>query len=206
MDSEKSTLLPSTTSSLLTMLLRRPTVLLVAPLVAVYWMRSFRVASYTEALAQALGLARQMAFIAGLFYDVGQLVLSICIPDQFAEILKQQQASGAGLFEVEHQMLGYDHAAVGAECEKRRTLCHAPRRTKKALDDTASPECFRVAHGSVNLAHSEKSHKFRLTCSMPLRRIAIAKFAINIVHICRVLSCRLFLVVFNRNLLGDRRS
>ncbi len=33
----------------------------------------------------------------------------------------------------------------------------------------------------------------------------MAKFSTGVASICRVLCCRLFLAVFNRNLLGDRR-
>ncbi|MDO8991303.1 MAG: HDOD domain-containing protein [Sideroxyarcus sp.] len=84
-----------------------------------YWTRSFRVASYTEALAQCLGGPRQLSFTSGLFYDVGQLVLSICIPEKFAEIVVQQQQSGLSLIEVEHSVLGFDHAEIGAEMAKR---------------------------------------------------------------------------------------
>jgi HD-like signal output (HDOD) protein len=84
-----------------------------------YWMRSFKVASYTESLAQCLGGVRQLSFTSGLFYDVGQLVLSICIPERFADILAQQKASGLNLIEVEQAMLGFDHAEIGAEMAKR---------------------------------------------------------------------------------------
>jgi len=84
-----------------------------------YWMRSFRVASYTEALAQSLGSARQLSFTSGLFHDVGQLVLSICIPEKFAGVLAQQKATGADLIEIEQAVLGFNHAEIGAEMAKR---------------------------------------------------------------------------------------
>lgn len=84
-----------------------------------YWMRSFKVASYTEALAQCLGGMRQLSFTSGLFYDVGQLVLSICIPEKFADILAQQKATGLNLIKVEQAVLGFDHSEIGAEMAKR---------------------------------------------------------------------------------------
>ena len=70
-----------------------------------YWINSFRVATYTEALAQCLGGARQMSFTAGLFHDVGQLALSICIPEKFAGLLAQQKNSGLSLIELERAEL-----------------------------------------------------------------------------------------------------
>ncbi|ADE11537.1 HDOD domain-containing protein [Sideroxydans lithotrophicus] len=84
-----------------------------------YWMRGIRVATYTEALAQCLGGGRQLSFTAGLFHDVGQLVLSICIPEAFADILAQQKSSGTDLLEIEHAVLGFDHAEIGADMARR---------------------------------------------------------------------------------------
>jgi putative nucleotidyltransferase with HDIG domain len=84
-----------------------------------YWVRSFRVATYTEALTQCLGGGRKLSFTAGLFHDVGQLVLSICIPEKFAEIVAQHEASGLDLIEIEKSVLGFDHAEIGAEMAKR---------------------------------------------------------------------------------------
>ena len=102
-----------------------------------YWKRSIRVASYTEALAQCLGRTRQLSFTAGLFHDVGQLVLSICIPEQFADLLSQQKASGAGLIELERRVLGFDHAEIGAEMARRWNF---PRDIEHAIHYWRNPE------------------------------------------------------------------
>lgn len=84
-----------------------------------YWIRSLRVAAYTKALAQCLKQDQQMAFTAGMFHDIGQLVLDICIPEQFASILQQQKTSGLNLIEIEQSQLGCDHALIGAEVARR---------------------------------------------------------------------------------------
>lgn len=108
-----------------------------------YWMRSFRVATYTEALAQCLEGARQQSFTAGLFHDVGQLVLSICIPEKFAAILEQQSTSGLSLIEVEHAVLGFDHAEIGAEMARRWNfppeIEHAIQCWRKSEDEPFMP-------------------------------------------------------------------
>jgi putative nucleotidyltransferase with HDIG domain len=84
-----------------------------------YWVRSFRVATYTEALSQCMGGARQLAFTAGMFHDVGQLILNVCIPEKFAAILEQEKATGLQLVELEKNVLGFDHAEIGAEMARR---------------------------------------------------------------------------------------
>jgi len=84
-----------------------------------YWIRSLRVAGYTKALAQCLKQDQQMAFTAGMFHDIGQLVLDICIPEQFSSMLEQHKTSGLSLVEIEQSQLGCDHALIGAEVAKR---------------------------------------------------------------------------------------
>lgn len=116
-----------------------------------YWMRNFRVATYTEALAQCLGGTRQLSFTAGLFHDVGQLVMSICAPEQFAEILKRQKASGSSLVEIEREMLGFDHAVLGAEMARRWNF---PPKIEHAIHYWRTPESvsFEPITGMVHVA------------------------------------------------------
>jgi putative nucleotidyltransferase with HDIG domain len=84
-----------------------------------YWVRSFRVATYTEALSSCMGGTRQLAFTAGMFHDVGQLILNVCIPEKFAAILEQEKKTGFNLLDIEKTALGYDHAEIGAEMARR---------------------------------------------------------------------------------------
>jgi putative nucleotidyltransferase with HDIG domain len=116
-----------------------------------YWTRSFRVASYTESLAQSLGGGRQLSFTAGLFHDVGQLVLSICIPEKFAEILAQHKDSGLSLIEVEQAVLGFDHAEIGAEMAKHWNF---PPEIEHAIKFWRAPEHepFEQINGLVYVA------------------------------------------------------
>lgn len=116
-----------------------------------YWMRNFRVATYTEALAQSLGGARQLAFTSGLFHDVGQLVMSICVPEKFSEILARQKTSGLSLVEVEREMLGFDHAVIGAEMARRWNF---PPKIEHAIHFWRAPESvsFEPITGMVHVA------------------------------------------------------
>ncbi|OGS91669.1 MAG: hypothetical protein A2Z95_05695 [Gallionellales bacterium GWA2_60_18] len=116
-----------------------------------YWMHSFRVATYTEALAQCLGGTRQMSFTAGLFHDVGQLVLSICIPEKFSGLLAQQKNSGVSLIELEKAELGFDHAEIGAEMARRWNF---PPEIEHAINYWHTPEHepFEQINGLVHVA------------------------------------------------------
>lgn len=84
-----------------------------------YWQRCFRVAAYSKALAGCLRVDQKMAFTAGMFHDIGLLVLDLCIPEQFAALLQRQATSNLPLIEIEQASLGFDHAEVGAEVIRR---------------------------------------------------------------------------------------
>lgn len=116
-----------------------------------YWVRSLRVAGYAKSLARCLKQDQQMAFSAGMFHDIGQLVLDVCIPEQFARMLEQQKASGQSLIEIEQAQLGCDHALIGAEVVKRWNfppeIEHAARYWR-----TPDHEPFEPMTGMVHVA------------------------------------------------------
>lgn len=82
---------------------------------AEFWKHSFRVAGYAKALEQSLRLEPKMAFTAAMFHEIGQLVLDVCIPQQFDQVLQHQKSSRLSLLEIEQQEFGFDHAEIGAE-------------------------------------------------------------------------------------------
>jgi len=102
-----------------------------------YWLHSFRVAGYTQALAKCLGHDQQLAFTIGMFHDIGLLVLDVCIPERFAGILAKQNASGLELTEIEQAELGFDHALVGAEMAKRWNF---PQEIEQSIHYWRTPE------------------------------------------------------------------
>lgn len=115
-----------------------------------YWQRCFRVAAISGALAKALGLDQQMAFTAGMFHDIGQLVLDLCIPEQFADLL-EQVIFGADLIEAERSALGFDHAEMGAEVIQRWNF---PPEIERVVRHWRDPEHepFDLLTGVVHVA------------------------------------------------------
>lgn len=102
-----------------------------------FWLRSFRVATYTEAVANCLGEERQQAFTAGMFHDIGQLVFDVCIPEQFTDLLRQQKVTGMELIEVERMVLGFDHGEIGGDMAKRWNF---PPKIEHAIRYWRTPE------------------------------------------------------------------
>ncbi|MFA7399835.1 MAG: HDOD domain-containing protein [Sideroxydans sp.] len=116
-----------------------------------YWQRCFRVAALSKALAKELRQAQQLAFTAGMFYDIGQLVLDLCIPQQFSELLQRQKTSGSGLAELEHSELGFDHADVGAELIR---LWNFPSEIEQVVRYWQQPECKTSYDPLVCIVHT----------------------------------------------------
>ena len=56
----------------------------------------------------------QNAFTAALLHDIGNLVMAVCIPEQFKKAIQECKSSGRPPCEVETEILGMTHADVGA--------------------------------------------------------------------------------------------
>ena len=54
------------------------------------------------------------AFVAGLLHDVGKLLIAATLPKQYDTILAVNSVSRSPLIESEKEILGVDHAGVGA--------------------------------------------------------------------------------------------
>lgn len=69
----------------------------------------------TARLAKRLVVNQRVAddaFTAGLLHDIGQIALSVSMPETYAEVLRTSRARP--LHEAEHERLGVSHAEVGA--------------------------------------------------------------------------------------------
>jgi len=55
------------------------------------------------------------AFVAGLLHDIGKVLISLRLSDEFAEIHRlSTEEDGMAFHEAERKVLGFDHAQVGA--------------------------------------------------------------------------------------------
>jgi len=59
-------------------------------------------------------LLAEEAFLAGLMHDIGKLVLNLQVPQRFDEIVTLVYNEHRGFHETEREVLGFDHAQVGA--------------------------------------------------------------------------------------------
>lgn len=116
-------------------------------------MRSFwRHSVYTGLLARALtrargGEGRERLFVGGLLHDIGQLVMYHVVPDQCRRVMELAGVREEEPYWLEQEVLGFDHAEVGAALMARWDIPdslripvrfhHEPARATDCRADTA---------------------------------------------------------------------
>lgn len=90
-----------------------------------FWSHSVVTAVVTKLLAEKLAVPKtdQAAyFISGLLHDIGQLIFSQAQPEAYLEILAEANKMQRPLHEIEQEVFGIDHAALGALLAERWQL------------------------------------------------------------------------------------
>ena len=87
------------------------------------WRHSMATALMAQRLGDHLGFPDlPTLFTAALLHDVGKLVLSEYVGDQFAEIEALVTKQGMSFVQAERQVLGLDHAILGAAVARKWNL------------------------------------------------------------------------------------
>jgi len=79
-----------------------------------FWLHSVLVGRLTERLAGGFRESTGLDYLAGLLHDVGKLIIQHYFPREFEEIVLRSQERHCGHAFVERQLLGMDHAQIGA--------------------------------------------------------------------------------------------
>jgi putative nucleotidyltransferase with HDIG domain len=80
------------------------------------WRHSISVAFTARRLAVEVQLAPvEEAFVAGLLLDIGKTILSSYMENAFDEVTRISQERRVPFHEVEAELLGFDHAELGAQ-------------------------------------------------------------------------------------------
>ncbi len=112
-----------------------------------FWVHSVAVATGCKLIA--LELHQKVpgeAFVAGLIHDIGKLILSRHLPEEYARVIDRLRDDGGYDFEVEDELLGFTHAEAGGWLIKRWNL---PDRQADAVYYHHCPEMFS---GDPNMA------------------------------------------------------
>lgn len=90
----------------------------------VFWKHAIRTGLFAQQLARRLGHDETEGFfVGGLLHDIGRLVLLVEIPEYYVRVLNSYyQSLDTNLYQVERQVLGYDHAQTGRLLAERWNL------------------------------------------------------------------------------------
>lgn len=78
---------------------------------------SLSVSMFTQTISQAEHLDKSLvnkSLMAGMFHDLGQLILVTNFQEPYRRILTEAQKAGQDLWELEYEMFGTSHAEIGA--------------------------------------------------------------------------------------------
>lgn len=91
-------------------------------------------------------------FVAGLLHDIGRLVLYLGAPEEARTILDHALEREISLFEAEHELMGFDHGAIGGALMAHWNM---PDALAQSITHHHSPEAtkaFAVEASTVHLA------------------------------------------------------
>jgi len=80
-----------------------------------FWMHSIGCGIASRKIAERMpAVESEKMYLAGMLHDIGSLIIYKEFPEEAKKILTRCKENGENLFKVEKEVLGYDHAEVGA--------------------------------------------------------------------------------------------
>jgi HD-like signal output (HDOD) protein len=91
-----------------------------------FWQHSMGVAIIARNLAiHCRETNPERFYLAGILHDIGRLIILENLPNESNEILKRQKETGGILWQIEREILGFDHGEVGAALSRKTTTAQA---------------------------------------------------------------------------------
>jgi putative nucleotidyltransferase with HDIG domain len=91
-----------------------------------FWRHSIATALMTREIADLLqSKDDEIDYVGGLIHDVGKIVMALAFPDHFDEIYQRRAEEGADMMHLEREVLGVDHADLGAMYLRKQGLADA---------------------------------------------------------------------------------
>ncbi|TVM02652.1 MAG: GGDEF domain-containing protein [Candidatus Brocadia sp. WS118] len=84
-----------------------------------FWEQSLANAVASKLIMSEIGKSDlEEIFISGLLQNIGELILALCFPQQYEQVLLEASKSEKDIIELEEQIIGADHTFIGYEVAK----------------------------------------------------------------------------------------
>jgi HD-like signal output (HDOD) protein len=106
------------------------------------------------------------AFAAGLFHDLGRLLMAIALPNEYTQVTKLHAAAGGSRCECESAIFGFTHAELSADALEQWNL---PEEIRVAVRYHDTPELAPSAPGGLSLSqviHAANDYVSAIGCHM----------------------------------------
>lgn len=121
-----------------------------------FWKRAVTTAVSAELLASLLRYKNDDLFVSALLQDLGVLVLYLCRPAEYRQVLDEKRVIEASIRGIEQKMFGFDHQEIGADLLERWGLPETISTTIRYHHAHDCPEEIRmpvdILHWSTMLA------------------------------------------------------
>lgn len=115
-----------------------------------FWKRAVTTAVGAELLASLLHYKNDDLFVSALLQDIGMLVVYLCRPDEYRQVLEDKRVAEAPILASERQIFGFDHQEVGA---KLLTEWELPQAIPAMIRHHHGSDCPMGVRMQVNILH-----------------------------------------------------
>ncbi len=120
---------------------------------AQFWRHSVFAAVISRILARSVNvLHAERLFVAGLVHDIGKLIVYHQLPDIAQEVLERNRL-GEDMSAIERELLGFDHAVVGAALARQWDLSQGLQEAIACHHEPAMASEFPLEAAIVHIAN-----------------------------------------------------
>ncbi len=134
-----------------------------------FWRHSMGVAIIARNLAiHCRETNPERFYLAGILHDIGRLIILENLPDEAKEIITRQNEIGGVMWQIEREVLGFDHSEVGAALSRSWNLPlsleeiignhHNPSRSKRYPLETTIIHLADIIAKAMELGSSGDIH------------------------------------------------
>ena len=156
-----------------------------------FWIHSLAVASFSRSLANRTALYKEeneLAYLSGLMHDIGLIVFSYIIPDEYLQFLRTDINDKEPLEDNERKKFGIDHAELGALFIEKRWDIHkdivlAVRQHHFPFKGSIRERHFsQIVHISNGLCNDQGITVGITSCQLPLKEDVLQELFSHIIN------------------------